>query len=112
MANYKLVIKDSVAKDLRPIPNKDLRCILDRIEELAENPRPPGVDDQLRQDGQLEQMILDVPTLLAELSKLFELAPGDLVFTGTPAGVGPVRPGQRVRASIDGLPALNIAFAP
>ncbi|MCB1642827.1 MAG: fumarylacetoacetate hydrolase family protein [Xanthomonadales bacterium] len=70
------------------------------------------VDDQLRQDGQLQQMILDVPTLLAELSKLFELAPGDLVFTGTPAGVGPVRPGQRVRASIDGLPALNIAFAP
>lgn len=44
MANYKLVIKDSVAKDLRPIPNKDVRRILDRIEELAENPRPPGVE--------------------------------------------------------------------
>ena len=44
MANYKLVIKDSVAKDLRPIPNKDVRRILDRIEELAENPRPPGAE--------------------------------------------------------------------
>lgn len=70
------------------------------------------VDDELRQDGRLDQMVLSVPALLAELSQLFELVPGDLVFTGTPAGVGPIRPGQRVRAAIDGLPTLNIAFAP
>ncbi|MCP4418668.1 MAG: type II toxin-antitoxin system RelE/ParE family toxin [Chloroflexi bacterium] len=42
MANYKIVIKRSVAKDLRPIPNKDVRRILNRIEQLAKNPRPPG----------------------------------------------------------------------
>jgi fumarylpyruvate hydrolase len=70
------------------------------------------VDEELRQQGNLDQMILAVPELLAALSELFELAAGDLIFTGTPAGVGPIRRGQRVRAEIDGLPALNIAFAP
>lgn len=40
MASYKIVIKRSVAKDLRPIPNKDVRRILNRIEQLAKNPRP------------------------------------------------------------------------
>lgn len=42
MANYKLVFKESVAKDLRPIPNKDVARILQRIEALQENPRPVG----------------------------------------------------------------------
>ena len=42
MTNYKIVIKQSVAKDLRPIPNKDVKHILQRIEQLAQDPRPPG----------------------------------------------------------------------
>ncbi len=42
MTNYKIVIKQSVAKDLRPIPNKDVKRILQRIEQLAQEPRPPG----------------------------------------------------------------------
>ena len=42
MANYKLVFKKSVSKDLRPIPNKDVALILQRIKELQENPRPVG----------------------------------------------------------------------
>jgi mRNA interferase RelE/StbE len=42
MANYKLVFKKSVSKDLRPIPNKDVTRILQRIEELQDNPRPVG----------------------------------------------------------------------
>lgn len=42
MANYKLVFKESVAKDLRPIPNKDVRRILKKIDQLAYDPRPPG----------------------------------------------------------------------
>jgi len=42
MAKYKLVFKKSVAKDFRPIPNKDVSRILQRIEELRENPRPIG----------------------------------------------------------------------
>ena len=42
MASYKLVIKNSVAKDLRKIPNSDLERVLSRIRALAEDPRPPG----------------------------------------------------------------------
>lgn len=42
MGNYKIVIKQSVAKDLRPIPNKYVKRILQRIEQLAQDPRPPG----------------------------------------------------------------------
>jgi mRNA interferase RelE/StbE len=42
MANYKIVIKQSVSKDLRPIPNQDVKRILKRIDELAHDPRPPG----------------------------------------------------------------------
>ena len=42
MANYKIVFKRSVAKDLRPIPNQNVKRILKRIDELAHDPRPPG----------------------------------------------------------------------
>jgi mRNA interferase RelE/StbE len=42
MANYRIVFNQTVAKDLRPIPNKDVRRILDRINQLANDPRPPG----------------------------------------------------------------------
>jgi mRNA interferase RelE/StbE len=42
MANYKIVFRESIAKDLRAIPNKDVTRILRRIDELAQEPRPPG----------------------------------------------------------------------
>jgi mRNA interferase RelE/StbE len=44
MANYKIVFKQSVAKDLRPIPAKDVQRILNRIDQLADDPRPPGAE--------------------------------------------------------------------
>lgn len=44
MASYRIVFKKSVAKDLRPIPQKDIRRILKRIDSLAEDPRPTGVE--------------------------------------------------------------------
>lgn len=44
MANYKIVFKRSAAKDLRPIPTKDIKRILARIDQLAEDPRPPGTE--------------------------------------------------------------------
>ncbi|MEX1148366.1 MAG: fumarylacetoacetate hydrolase family protein, partial [Sphingomonadales bacterium] len=64
------------------------------------------VNDSLRQEGDLDDMIWSVPEIIAELSALFTLRPGDLIFTGTPAGVGPLRPGDRVEGGIDGLDAL------
>jgi fumarylpyruvate hydrolase len=51
------------------------------------------VNGDPRQDGDLGELIWSVPEAIAELSTLFALAPGDLIFTGTPAGVGPIVPG-------------------
>lgn len=69
-----------------------------------------AVDGETRQSGDLSMMIWSVAEVIAALSRFVELAPGDLIFTGTPAGVGPIRRGQRVRATIDGLEPLEIAF--
>lgn len=65
------------------------------------------VNGQTRQDGDLNQLIWQVPEIIEELSNLFELAAGDLIFTGTPAGVGPVSPGDRVVGGIDGVGAVE-----
>ena len=51
-------------------------------------------------------MIFPVPVLLRCISAVFTLEPGDLILTGTPSGVGPLKPGDRVEVSIDGLGAL------
>lgn len=61
-----------------------------------------------RQRGDLAEMIWRVPEVLAHLSELVVLAPGDLIYTGTPAGVGPLVKGDRVRCGIDGLEPLQI----
>ncbi|MGZ3216210.1 fumarylacetoacetate hydrolase family protein [Paracoccus sp. T5] len=61
------------------------------------------VDGQIRQDACLSQMIWPVAQIIAHLSRLVRLAPGDLIFTGTPAGVGPVRRGQTMTVGIEGL---------
>ncbi len=66
------------------------------------------VNGARRQDGDLAQMIWKVPEAIAYLSGLFTLAPGDLIFTGTPAGVGPVERGDRLQGHIDGVGALDV----
>ena len=70
------------------------------------------VNGKRRQEGDLADMIWDVPHTLAFLSQYYELLPGDLVFTGTPAGVGAVVAGDRLNGGIDGLGTLAIAIAP
>jgi fumarylpyruvate hydrolase len=52
-------------------------------------------------------MLWDVAHIIAELSTLYELKPGDLIFTGTPAGVGAVKPGDRLEGGIEGLELLR-----
>ena len=69
-----------------------------------------SVDGERRQSAMLEQMIWTVPELLAELSRTVTLEAGDVVFTGTPAGVSALEPGQRVSAGIDGLPELDFTL--
>jgi fumarylpyruvate hydrolase len=65
------------------------------------------VNGHQRQDANLAEMIWSVPEIIVELSTLFELQPGDLIFTGTPAGVGPVQRGDSIVAGIDGLDTLR-----
>jgi fumarylpyruvate hydrolase len=65
------------------------------------------VNGERRQQADLSEMIWNVPEIIAELSTLFELVPGDLIFTGTPAGVGPVQRGDSLVGGIDGLETLR-----
>lgn len=70
------------------------------------------VNDIERQRSDLSLMIWSVPEIVANLSHLFELRPGDLVFTGTPEGVGPLVPGDRIEAGIDGVGCLMHSIVP
>ncbi len=65
------------------------------------------LDGAPRQSAQLSDMIWSVAEVLAEASKLWELKAGDLVFTGTPEGVGPIARGQRVEGRVADLPAVT-----
>ncbi|MGH8179285.1 MAG: fumarylacetoacetate hydrolase family protein [Steroidobacter sp.] len=65
-----------------------------------------SVNGETRQNADLSELIWSVPEIIAELSTLFELAPGDLIYTGTPAGVGAVKSGDRLEGGVDGLDTL------
>lgn len=69
------------------------------------------VDGDLRQQGDLSEMIWPVPDVIACLSRLVTLAPGDLIYTGTPSGVGPLRKGQTCTVEIEGLGSVTTRFA-
>jgi len=69
------------------------------------------VNGELRQEGDIAQMIWPVADAIAYLSGFFELAPGDLIFTGTPAGVAAVVPGDRLEGSIDGVGTVATTIA-
>src|SRR3954464_14325102 len=68
---------------------------------------PCDVDGERRQQGRTSQLIFDVPTLVSYISEIMTLLPGDVVLTGTPSGVGPIRPGQKVDVTIEGLGTLS-----
>jgi fumarylpyruvate hydrolase len=63
-----------------------------------------------RQRGDLGQMIWNVPEIISNLSKSYRLQPGDLIMTGTPAGVGPVVPGDRLVVEVEGLTPLAFSI--
>jgi fumarylpyruvate hydrolase len=65
------------------------------------------VNGDVRQDGDLAMMIWNVPDTIAYLSTLFTLMPGDLIFSGTPAGVAAVSRGDVLEGHVDGLPTLK-----
>ena len=71
------------------------------------------VNGETKQSADLSQLIWNIPELLADLSKFYHLEPGDLIYTGTPEGVGPVKPGDRISGHIDGVGdvTLNVGQA-
>jgi fumarylpyruvate hydrolase len=71
-----------------------------------------SVNGVAKQQADLHDLIWSVPEVLAFLSRYYELAPGDLIFTGTPAGVGPVVPGDAINVHIDGLTDLDVSIGP
>lgn len=69
-----------------------------------------SVDGRITQEATLADMIWSVPEIIAHLSRFYHLAPGDLIYTGTPAGVGPVLPGNTLLGEIDGLAPLTLTI--
>ncbi len=69
------------------------------------------VNGEVRQEGDLNQMIWKVPEMISYLSEYFELAPGDVILSGTPSGVGPVSVGDTMELSIAGLGTLAVSVA-
>jgi fumarylpyruvate hydrolase len=66
----------------------------------------------VRQDGDLEQMIWNVPEVIAKLSEQVALAAGDVIMTGTPSGVGTVVAGDKLEGGVDGVGSIAITMGP
>lgn len=93
----------------------DTFCPVSRFIAKEELPHPEAttlwlkVDDELRQNGSTKDMIFSIPFLVSHISSIMTLEEGDLILTGTPSGVGPVKPGQRLTAGIEGI-SLDMSF--
>ncbi|MBU2957867.1 fumarylacetoacetate hydrolase family protein [Paracoccus sp. 1_MG-2023] len=66
------------------------------------------VNGERRQTGDLNQMIWKIPEMISELSRFFDLQPGDVIMTGTPSGVGPVNRGDRLVGHVEGVGTLTV----
>jgi 2-keto-4-pentenoate hydratase/2-oxohepta-3-ene-1,7-dioic acid hydratase in catechol pathway len=65
------------------------------------------LNGDLVQDGSTKDLIFDIPTLVAHITSVMTLLPGDVILTGTPEGIGPMQPGDEVEVSVGGLGALT-----
>ncbi|MEZ5742321.1 MAG: fumarylacetoacetate hydrolase family protein [Sphingomonadaceae bacterium] len=89
---------------LAPLTRKDA------FGTLADQPLSLMQNGETRQQAALSQMIWSVPEVIADLSRMYHLTAGDLIFTGTPAGVGPVAPGDELTGSIAGLEDVRLTI--
>ena len=71
-----------------------------------------SVNGEIRQSGRLDDMVWNPEEILAKARELWDVRPGDLIFTGTPEGVGPLQPGDEVGATIGGLQPLSFIVRP
>ena len=67
-----------------------------------------AVNGVVKQKADLQDLIWSVPEVVANLSHYYHLEPGDLIYTGTPEGVGPVKPGDHITGEIDGLGSISL----
>jgi fumarylpyruvate hydrolase len=88
------------------------------ISPIRRGPPPPpeariwlAVNGQLRQEGRIGDMIWNAAEIVAQASALWRLAPGDLIFTGTPEGVGPLERGDTVTGGVDGVGSLEFSIS-
>ncbi len=88
-------------------PLSDLRPV-EQVGHPSEGRIWLSVNGELRQNGDLRQQIWTVPEIIQHLSGYFMLAPGDLIYTGTPAGVGPVVTGDVLEGGVDGVATIGI----
>jgi 2-keto-4-pentenoate hydratase/2-oxohepta-3-ene-1,7-dioic acid hydratase in catechol pathway len=80
----------------------------DEIEDPGSLGLRLAVDGEVRQDGNTRDLIVGIPELIERASKVFTLYPGDVILTGTPAGVGPLQRGQTIRATIDNIGSMDV----
>jgi fumarylpyruvate hydrolase len=85
---------------------------LDDVGELTAGAITLEVDGQVRQNSDVTHLIWSVNEVIANLSTLFTLQPGDLIFTGTPEGVGALQPGDRVEGSVAGVGEITLTVGP
>ena len=69
------------------------------------------MNSTVKQHGDLSELIWNVPDTIAYLSSLFALEPGDLIYSGTPAGVGPIVKGDIMLASVEGVTQIEVLVA-
>lgn len=80
----------------------------DDFGEIAEQRIHLSVNGEVRQDATLTEMVWRVEEIISHLSQYYHLGPGDLILTGTPAGVGPVESGDTITGGIDGLEPISL----
>jgi fumarylpyruvate hydrolase len=92
----------SVVSEVVPMPGK----VIDKgLLELK-------VNGQTRQKSDIDKLIWNIPELLADLSLFYHLQPGDIIYTGTPEGVGPVLPGERIDGRVEGVGEIVLHIGP
>ena len=96
------VEQSSVVSPIVPMPG----VVLDRGELAL------SVNGQVKQKSDLSKLIWSIPELLADLSLYYHLQPGDLIFTGTPEGVGALQSGDRIDGHVDGVGAIQLNIGP
>jgi fumarylpyruvate hydrolase len=98
--------------------NVERSAVLGEIAAAAEIGHPARgrielrVNGETRQAGDLSALIHGVAAVIADLSQYYHLQPGDLIYTGTPAGVGAVKPGDRLEGSIEGVGTVAVQMGP